>query len=244
MSTGNMAKKLIQPTLSFKPANTPAGDDVSANTRKRKLSGDGNVETQVENSKVELVNGGTKCFIKSDDESLITSQIINETDVNHEACVKESLNSVISSLEEILEKNDKKINDLNTSKIDDNVIDVDVVSNNSGSEIIQNDTSVNSNSDCGQLGNITPTSNKRPNPLSAKKQEERKRLKQEKERAREEKQRLKLLEKEQKRITEIEAKRLRELEKERERKQKEDEKRAKELEKERERKQREDEKKS
>lgn len=60
-------KKLIQPCLPFKLANKP-GDDVNSKCRKRKLSGTENDEARVENPKVELVNGGTKCFIKSDDE--------------------------------------------------------------------------------------------------------------------------------------------------------------------------------
>lgn len=72
------AKKLIQPTLPFKLANSP-GDDVSSKTRKRKLSGTENVETTVENPKVELLNGGTKCFIKSDDHNRNNSQVITTT---------------------------------------------------------------------------------------------------------------------------------------------------------------------
>lgn len=61
------AKKLVQKCLPFKLVNSP-GDDANSKCRKRKLSGTENDETRVENPKVELLNGGTKCFIKSDDE--------------------------------------------------------------------------------------------------------------------------------------------------------------------------------
>lgn len=66
-AAGKPTKKLIQPCLPFKLVESP-GDDVNSKCRKRKLSGTENDESRVENPKVELVNGGTKCFIKSDNE--------------------------------------------------------------------------------------------------------------------------------------------------------------------------------
>lgn len=66
------AKKLKQVCLPFKLANSPS-EDTNSKCRKRKLSGSENEETRVENSNVELLNGGTKCFIKSDDENKIKS---------------------------------------------------------------------------------------------------------------------------------------------------------------------------
>lgn len=70
------AKKLKQACLPFKLVNSP-GDDENSKCRKRKLSGTENNETRVENSKVELLNGGTKCFIKSDqDENKINHEVI------------------------------------------------------------------------------------------------------------------------------------------------------------------------
>jgi len=62
------------------------------------------------------------------------------------------------------------------TKVDENIIDV--ASNNLDSEIIKNNTSINSNSDCRQLQKTTPSSKQTPKPLSAKKQEERLRIKQ------------------------------------------------------------------
>lgn len=59
-------KKLKQACLPFKLVNSPS-EDANSKCRKRKLSGCENEETQVENTKVELLNGGTKCFIKSDE---------------------------------------------------------------------------------------------------------------------------------------------------------------------------------
>jgi len=67
-------KKLKQACLPFKLTNSP-GDDVNSKCRKRKLSGTENDEGRVENPKVELVNGGTKCFIKSEDENNINSKV-------------------------------------------------------------------------------------------------------------------------------------------------------------------------
>lgn len=72
------AKKLIQPTLPFKLVNTP-GDDVGSKTRKRKLCGSPTIATRTVNPMVELLNGGTKCFIKSDDQSRNNSQVITTT---------------------------------------------------------------------------------------------------------------------------------------------------------------------
>lgn len=72
------AKKLIQPTLPFKLVNKP-GDDIGTNTRKRKLCGSSTIETRTVNPKVELLNGGTKCFIKSDDQNRNNSQVITIT---------------------------------------------------------------------------------------------------------------------------------------------------------------------
>lgn len=62
------AKKLKQACLPFKLANSPGVDGAGAKGRKRKLSGTENDQDRAENTKVELVNGGAKCFIKSDDE--------------------------------------------------------------------------------------------------------------------------------------------------------------------------------
>lgn len=69
------AKKLVQKCLPFKLVNSP-GDDANSKCRKRKLSGTENDETRVENPKVELLNGGTKCFIKSDDEDKNTTEVM------------------------------------------------------------------------------------------------------------------------------------------------------------------------
>lgn len=66
-TTDKATKKFVQPCLPFKLVNSP-GDDVNSKCRKRKLSGTENDDSRVENPKVELVNGGTKCFIKSEDE--------------------------------------------------------------------------------------------------------------------------------------------------------------------------------
>lgn len=66
---GKSAKKLKQACLPFKLVNSP-GDDENSKCRKRKLSGTENSETRVENSKVELLNGGAKCFIKSDQDAI------------------------------------------------------------------------------------------------------------------------------------------------------------------------------
>jgi len=87
--------------------------------------------------------------------------------------VKESLNLIISSQKKKIEKTDNEISDVDTIKIDENVFDIDVDSNNSYSEITENNTSVNSTSDCNQLENTTPSSKKTTKPISAKKQEER-----------------------------------------------------------------------
>lgn len=62
------SKKMKQVCLPFKLVNSP-GEDANSKCRKRKLSGTENDETGVENPNVELLNGGTKCFIKSDDEN-------------------------------------------------------------------------------------------------------------------------------------------------------------------------------
>ncbi|KAL4091129.1 hypothetical protein QTP88_025867 [Uroleucon formosanum] len=239
------AKKLVQKCLPFKLVNSP-GDDANSKCRKRKLSGTENDETRVENPKVELLNGGTKCFIKSDDEDKNTTEEISEDDIG----AKESVSSVITSSDNIIEEVYEEKNDVDTSTFDESIKDIDdTISTSSDTDIACNDTSVNSTSDPGKFVNTTPPSKKLSSQQilkrqeSAKKKEERERIKQEKLKAREEKlkeqaekQRLK----EQKRIAEIEAKRLRELEK----KQKEDEKKAKELEKEQERKQKEEEKKA
>ncbi|XP_060851378.1 chromatin assembly factor 1 subunit A-like isoform X2 [Rhopalosiphum padi] len=237
------AKKLVQKCLPFKLVNSP-GDDANSKCRKRKLSGTENDETRVENPKVELLNGGTKCFIKSDDEEKKINGESSEDDMG----AKESVSSIIAKSENIIEKVYEEINDV--PKTDESIKDVDdTISTSSDTDIACNDISVNSTSDSGKLENTTPSSKKlTPQQIlkrqeSAKRNEERERIKQEKLKAREEKlkeqaekQRLK----EQKRIAEIEAKRLRELEK----KQKEEEKKAKELEKELERKQKEEEKKA
>lgn len=237
---------MVQKCLPFKLANSP-GDDVNSKCRKRKLSGTENDETRVENPKVELLNGGTKCFIKSEDEDK------KKTEETSEDCVdaKESVTSVITLSDDIIEKVYEEQNDGDTSKFDESIKDVDdTISNSSDTDIACNDTSVNSTSDTGILKNTTPPSKKltsqqllKKQESAKKKNEERERIKQEKLKAREEKlkeqaekQRLKEL----KKNAEIEAKRLRELEK----KQKEEEKKAKELEKELERKQREEEKKA
>lgn len=70
------AKKLKQACLPFKLINSP-GDEVNSKCRKRKLSGTENDDTRVENPKVELLNGGTKCFIKSDDVSTTNSELVS-----------------------------------------------------------------------------------------------------------------------------------------------------------------------
>ncbi|VVC40868.1 Chromatin assembly factor 1 subunit A,Armadillo-like helical [Cinara cedri] len=290
------AKKLVQRCLPFKLINSP-GDDGTSMCRKRKLSGTEIDDLQVENPKIELLNGGTKCFIKSEDENknhskeiiVIDNGVVNENSLKESAtsatilenCInesnedkssKESATSVTSletctdesnkdnsfkesiiletTLDNCIDDLNKGISNVDTTKIDENVMDID----DSDSMTIDSDllnNSVNSTSDNGKTENTTPTSkdskHKRKRPESAKKQEERLRLKQEKEKAREEKlekQRLKQIEKEQKRNAEIEAKRLREVEKEREKKQKEDERKAKELEKEREKNQKEEERKA
>jgi len=69
------AKKLVQKCLPFKLVNSP-GDDANSKCRKRKLSGTENDETRVENPKVELLNGGTKCFIKSEDEDKKKTEVM------------------------------------------------------------------------------------------------------------------------------------------------------------------------
>lgn len=70
------AKKLVQKCLPFKLVNSPGADDANSKCRKRKLSGTENDETRVENPKVELLNGGAKCFIKSDDEEKNTTEVM------------------------------------------------------------------------------------------------------------------------------------------------------------------------
>ncbi|XP_050059659.1 chromatin assembly factor 1 subunit A-like [Aphis gossypii] len=257
------AKKLVQKCLPFKLVNSP-GDDANSKCRKRKLSGTENDETRVENPKVELLNGGTKCFIKSDDEDKKITEESSEDNMG----IKESVSSDIIKSDNITEKVCEEINDANIPKIKESIKDVDdTISTSSDTDNGCNDTSVNSTSDTGKLENTTPPLKKlTPQQIlkrqeSAKRNEERERIKQEKLKAREEKlkeqaekQRLK----EEKRNAEIEAKRLRELEKklkeeekkakelekEQERKQKEEEKKARDLEKEKERKQKEDERKA
>lgn len=67
-------KKLKQACLPFKLANSP-GDDTNTKCRKRKLSGTENEETLVEKPNVELLNGGTKCFIISDEDHKTVSKV-------------------------------------------------------------------------------------------------------------------------------------------------------------------------
>ncbi|CAI6364406.1 unnamed protein product [Macrosiphum euphorbiae] len=239
------AKKLVQKCLPFKLVNSP-GDDANSKCRKRKLSGTENDETRVENPKVELLNGGTKCFIKSDDEDKKKTGDTSDDDIG----AIESVSSVTTLSDNKIEKVYEEKNDVDTSKFDESIKDIDdTISTSSDTDIPCNDTSVNSTSDTGKLENTTPPSKKITSlqilkkQESAKKNKERQRIKQEKLKAREEKlkeQAEKQRIKEQKRNAEIEAKRLRELEK----KQKEEEKKAKELEKELERKQKEEEKKA
>ncbi|XP_025191363.1 chromatin assembly factor 1 subunit A isoform X2 [Melanaphis sacchari] len=238
------AKKLVQKCLPFKLVNSP-GDDANSKCRKRKLSGSENCETRVENPKVELLNGGTKCFIKSENEDKKITEELNEDDMG----TKESISLVLIKSENINEKVNEEINDVDNPKIEENIKDVDTISTSSDTDIACNNVSVDSTSGIEILENTTPPAKKlTPQQIlkrqeSAKRNEERERIKQEKLKAREEKlkeqaekQRLK----EQKKNAEIEAKRLRELEK----KQKEEEKKAKELEKELERKKKEEEKKA
>lgn len=82
---------------------------------------------------------------------------------------------------------EKQINDLDTSKVnDDDIMDVDDnVSVSSDSNHARNNTSVTSTSDSGKVENITPTAKKltptrmlKKKQESAKKQEERLRYKQ------------------------------------------------------------------
>lgn len=74
--TPDKPKKLKQACLPFKLINSPS-DDANSKCRKRKLSGTENDETRGENPNVELLNGGTKCFIKSDEDSAKTSEVCN-----------------------------------------------------------------------------------------------------------------------------------------------------------------------
>lgn len=76
-SDDKSSKKLKQACLPFKLVNSP-GDDANSKSRKRKLSGTENDETRVENPKIELINGGTKCFIKSDDENKNNTGVIKK----------------------------------------------------------------------------------------------------------------------------------------------------------------------
>lgn len=69
------AKKLVQPCLPFKLIDSP-GDDGNSICRKRKLCGTENDDLRVDNPKIELLNGGTKCFIKSEDENKNHSKVI------------------------------------------------------------------------------------------------------------------------------------------------------------------------
>ncbi|XP_050442813.1 DNA ligase 1 isoform X2 [Adelges cooleyi] len=234
-------KKLKQACLPFKLVNSP-GDDTNSKCRKRKLSGTENDETRVENPKVELLNGGTKCFIKCDDdenskEKIELIDLVNDGDSN--GCSNNS-NEKTENVNEEENVNDKD----ESMNIDDNS-DKSVSMSPDRS---QNSSLNNSTPENGKEKITTPVSKKlTPKQMSkklesTKKQEERLKMKQEKEKAREEKLRLKQLEKDKKKEAEAEAKRQRELEKENERKQKEEERKAKELEKEKERKKKEEEK--
>ncbi|XP_050522145.1 chromatin assembly factor 1 subunit A-B-like isoform X2 [Daktulosphaira vitifoliae] len=232
------SKKLKQACLPFKQVNSP-GDDSNSKCRKRKLSGTENDETRVENPKVELLNGGTKCFIKSDENDEKESEkqpkeivIVDDSSSSEKSYVncnevievKDSLESTKNYV--IIDEENEKISDLKSP------------------DSYQKNKSLNITPESSKTTVTTPGSKKlTPKQLakkleSTKKQEERLKLKEEKERAREEKLkeqqeklRLKQWEKEQKKQAEAEAKRQRDLEKENEKKQKEEEKKAKELEK-------------
>lgn len=107
---------------------------------------------------------------------------ISYEDINNEGS-EESVK--IASSENCTEETDKEINDLDSSKIDENVMDVDDVSESSNPNLSLNNISVISSSENGKLENITQSAKKlTPTQLlkkkqeSAKKQEERERLKQ------------------------------------------------------------------
>lgn len=84
-SVEKSSKKLVQKCLPFKLVNSP-GDDANSKCRKRKLSGTENDETRVENPKVELLNGGTKCFIKSDDEDNKKTEVMTTVSIICYSC--------------------------------------------------------------------------------------------------------------------------------------------------------------
>lgn len=78
MSASKVAKtpkKLVQPCLTFKLINSP-GDDGNSICRKRKFSSTEDDDLRVENPKIELLNGGNKCFIKSEDKNNSPSTVI------------------------------------------------------------------------------------------------------------------------------------------------------------------------
>lgn len=102
-----------------------------------------------------------------------------------EDCVdaKESVTSVITLSDNIIEKVYEEQNDGDTSKFDESIKDVDdTISNSSDTDIACNDTSVNSTSDTGILKNTTPPSKKLTSQQLLKKQESAKKKNEERER--------------------------------------------------------------
>lgn len=98
---------------------------------------------------------------------------------------KESVGSAITLSDNIIDKANDEINDADTSKLDESIKDVDdTISTSSDTDIACNDTSVSSISDTKKLENITPPPKKlTPQQIlrkqeSAKKNEERQRIKQ------------------------------------------------------------------